>query len=258
MTEREEILAIIDRHLNGHAGPQYRAACENIRREIERIPTPAAASSAAADELADFHLWCKCTEDHQEHKRCKGDVCVGQRDAIAAALASSAQMREALEAFVEAYGSQDSSTKGLDDAAALARSALIPAPAASPPSREAAFNAVSEILCGKSICTDVGDWLCPQDIDRANEMIAEIVVKVTDLAVPSFDKSDVAEAAETSEGCGDTKGRFAMSRPLSFPANQKTRCESCNLLEPCADPQCPNALSSQDHRAEWPYSEGDK
>lgn len=58
------------------------------------------------------------------------------------------------------------------------------ASAATPPNREAAFNAVSEILCGKSICTNVGDWLCPTDIDCANEMIAEIVVKVTDLASP--------------------------------------------------------------------------
>jgi hypothetical protein len=28
------------------------------------------------------------------------------------------------------------------------------------------------------------------------------------------------------------------------PANQKTRCEECNLLETCADPLCPNAVSS--------------
>jgi hypothetical protein len=60
--------------------------------------------------------------------------------------------------------------------------AVIPAQRA--PWREAAFNAVSEILCGKTICTDPGDWLCPPDIDCANEMIAEIVAKVEALASP--------------------------------------------------------------------------
>jgi hypothetical protein len=29
-----ECLGIIDEHLNGHTGPQYRAACENIGRQI--------------------------------------------------------------------------------------------------------------------------------------------------------------------------------------------------------------------------------
>lgn len=31
---------------------------------------------------------------------------------------------------------------------------------------------------------------------------------------------------------------------LRCPAqNQKTRCEECNLLQPCPDPHCPNAPS---------------
>lgn len=30
-------------------------------------------------------------------------------------------------------------------------------------------------------------------------------------------------------------------RPSCPPLNQKTRCDACNLLEACSDPQCPNS-----------------
>ncbi|HEY1980715.1 MAG TPA: hypothetical protein VGH13_11560 [Xanthobacteraceae bacterium] len=33
------------------------------------------------------------------------------------------------------------------------------------------------------------------------------------------------------------------------PLNKKTRCEACNLLEPCDDPGCPNALSSPERNS---------
>lgn len=64
---------------------ELRAAADFIERPA-RCDAVNATLRPTADELADLHLWCKCTDDHREFERCKGDICVGQRDAIAAAL----------------------------------------------------------------------------------------------------------------------------------------------------------------------------
>jgi len=41
-----------------------------------------------ATELARWRAQCECTEDHRRYPGCDGEICIAQRDAIAAALSA--------------------------------------------------------------------------------------------------------------------------------------------------------------------------
>lgn len=54
-----------------------------------------------AVELAEYRNFCRCTEDHQFDQRCDGTRCVGQEQAIKAALTPNDEM---VKAALRVYG----------------------------------------------------------------------------------------------------------------------------------------------------------
>jgi hypothetical protein len=137
------------------------------------IPPAAKENPLAQDERRS----CICSEGTMTEQRSSTETAELPPDLVEAVTTE-------LLAHGEFSSGMNNRTNAREAARVVIDMVLSSRPAQKAPWREAAFNAVSEILCGKTICTDPGDWLCPPDIDCANEMIAEIVAKVEALASP--------------------------------------------------------------------------